>query len=356
MMMKARLRRGKMGKYNKIEEYVYNTGTGFQKNIEEEIRYNENDISEILITVDENEEGERIDLFLSKKTGITRTRIQQLIKDEMITVNGKKSKSSYKVKKNDSIEVEMPEICKIELKPENIDINIIYEDEDMAVINKQAGLVVHPAHGHFSGTLVNAVMYHIKDLSGINGELRPGIVHRLDKDTSGLMIIAKNDRAHTELTKMFQNKEVNKTYIAILKGKVNERNGKIVTYMGRDRNDRKKMAVIEGNRGKLAITKFKVLSRNERYSLVEVNIETGRTHQIRVHMKHLGYPILGDSVYGRADSEDRQMLHAYKLEFLHPVNKKPIKLIGEIPEDMMKALEKTKLYDIIGENEDGNDE
>ena len=288
---------------------------------------------------------ERIDVFLSKETELTRTRIQQLIKDGMITVNGKKIKSSYKLEEEDKIEIIIPKIQEMELKPENISINIIYEDKDIAVINKQPGLVVHPAHGHFSGTLVNAIMYHIKDLSGINGELRPGIVHRLDKDTSGLLIIAKNDKAHTELTKMFQNKEIEKTYIAILKGKLNKKNGKIVTQIGRDNNDRKKMRVIEDKiKGKLAITNYEVILQNDLFSLVEVKIETGRTHQIRVHMKYLGYPILGDSTYGRPDSEKRQMLHAYKLSFLHPVTKKMMNFIGEIPEDMLESLKKTKLY------------
>ena len=263
----------------------------------------------------------------------------------MITVNGKKIKSSYKLEEEDKIEIIIPKIQEMELKPENISINIIYEDKDIAVINKQPGLVVHPAHGHFSGTLVNAIMYHIKDLSGINGELRPGIVHRLDKDTSGLLIIAKNDKAHTELTKMFQNKEIKKTYIAILKGKLNKKNGKIVTQIGRDNNDRKKMRVIEDKiKGKLAITNYEVILQNDLFSLVEVKIETGRTHQIRVHMKYLGYPILGDSTYGRPDSEKRQMLHAYKLSFLHPVTKKMMNFIGEIPEDMLESLKKTKLY------------
>ena len=171
----------------------------------------------MIIIVTENETGERIDSFLPKMTQLTRTRIQQLIREGMITVNGKNTKSSYRIEKDNKIEIEFPEIKETELKAENIDINIIYEDEDIAIINKQAGLVVHPAHGHFSGTLVNAIMFHIEDLSGINGELRPGIVHRLDKDTSGLLIIAKNDKAHIELTRMSQNKEVNKTYIAILK-------------------------------------------------------------------------------------------------------------------------------------------
>ena len=300
--------------------------------------------SKLIIDVPDEETGERIDSFLSGKTDFTRTRIQQLIKDRNITVNGKPTKSSYKIEENDEIIIEVPEVETTEIKPENIKIDIVYEDSDIAVINKQAGLVVHPAHGHYSGTLVNAILYHIKDLSGINGEIRPGIVHRLDKDTSGLIVIAKNDKVHTALTEMFQEKKIRKTYLAILKGKLNKSEGKIVTQIGRDKNDRKKMTVIDdATKGKNAITNYRVISQNNLFTLVKVNIETGRTHQIRVHMRYLGYPILGDSVYGRKDNEKRQMLHAYKLEFIHPVTGRQMEFIGEIPEDFQKALKKSDL-------------
>ena len=309
-------------------------------NGEEKIRME----SKLIIDVSDEETGERIDSFLSGKTEFTRTRIQQLIKDKNITVNGKATKSSYKIEENDEIVIEVPEAETTEIKPENIKIDIVYEDSDIAVINKQAGLVVHPAHGHYSGTLVNAILYHIKDLSGINGEIRPGIVHRLDKDTSGLIVIAKNDKVHTALTEMFQEKKIRKTYLAILKGKLNKTEGKVVTQIGRDKNDRKKMTVIDDiTKGKTAITNYKVVSQNNLFTLVKVNIETGRTHQIRVHMRHLGYPILGDSVYGRKDNEKRQMLHAYKLEFLHPVTGHQMEFTGEIPEDFQKALKKSDL-------------
>ena len=309
-------------------------------NGEEKIRME----SKLIIDVSDEETGERIDSFLSGKTEFTRTRIQQLIKDRNITVNGKPTKSSYKIEENDEIIIEVPEVETTEIKPENIKIDIVYEDSDIAVINKQAGLVVHPAHGHYSGTLVNAILYHIKDLSGINGEIRPGIVHRLDKDTSGLIVIAKNDKVHTALTEMFQEKKIRKTYLAILKGKLNKSEGKIVTQIGRDKNDRKKMTVIDDiTKGKNAITNYKVVSQNNLFTLVKVNIETGRTHQIRVHMRYLGYPILGDSVYGRKDNEKRQMLHAYKLEFIHPVTGRQMEFIGEIPEDFQKALKKSDL-------------
>ena len=309
-------------------------------NGEEKIRME----SKLIIDVSDEETGERIDSFLSGKTEFTRTRIQQLIKDRNITVNGKPTKSSYKIEENDEIIIEVPEVETTEIKPENIKIDIVYEDSDIAVINKQAGLVVHPAHGHYSGTLVNAILYHIKDLSGINGEIRPGIVHRLDKDTSGLIVIAKNDKVHTALTEMFQEKKIRKTYLAILKGKLNKSEGKIVTQIGRDKNDRKKMTVIDdATKGKNAITNYRVISQNNLFTLVKINIETGRTHQIRVHMRHLGYPILGDSVYGRKDNEKRQMLHAYKLEFIHPVTGRQMEFIGEIPEDFQKALKKSDL-------------
>ena len=309
-------------------------------NGEEKIRME----SKLIIDVSDEETGERIDSFLSGKTEFTRTRIQQLIKDRNITVNGKPTKSSYKIEENDEIIIEVPEVETTEIKPENIKIDIVYEDSDIAVINKQAGLVVHPAHGHYSGTLVNAILYHIKDLSGINGEIRPGIVHRLDKDTSGLIVIAKNDKVHTALTEMFQEKKIRKTYLAILKGKLNKSEGKIVTQIGRDKNDRKKMTVIDdATKGKNAITNYRVISQNNLFTLVKVNIETGRTHQIRVHMRYLGYPILGDSVYGRKDNEKRQMLHAYRLEFLHPVTGRQMEFIGEIPEDFQKALKKSDL-------------
>ncbi len=297
-----------------------------------------------IIKVEEKISGERIDSYLAKRLELTRTRVQELIKEEQIKVNYKKIKSSYKIEENDEIEVIIPEIQEVEIIPEDIKIDIIFEDKDIAVINKQAGLVVHPAQGHYSGTLVNAILYHIKDLSGINGEMRPGIVHRLDKDTSGLIIIAKNDKAHLELTNMFQNKEIKKTYLAIVKGKLNKKKGRIATQIGRDRNDRKKMAVLDSlTQGKNAITNFRVIDQNEKFSLLKVDIETGRTHQIRVHMKYMGYPILGDAVYGRPDSEKRQMLHAYKLEFLHPITKEKMEIIAELPDDFKKALIKNNL-------------
>ena len=201
-----------------------------ENEFEDEIDVENSENEENIVVLNE-EAGSRIDKFLSERLELTRTRIQQLIKDENILVNEKKTKPAYKIEENDTIKVVIPELETVEIKPENIDIEIIYEDNDLAVINKKAGIVVHPANGHYSGTLVNAILYHIKDLSGINGEIRPGIVHRLDKDTSGLLIIAKNDKAHLKLSQMFHDKTVKKTYLAILKGKLNQKSGRIVTQI-----------------------------------------------------------------------------------------------------------------------------
>ncbi len=296
------------------------------------------------LILEADETGKRLDAYLAENTELTRTRIQQLIKEENIKVNDKKTKSSYKIEAGDTIEVFIPEKKEIDLVPQNISINILYEDNDIAVIDKKAGLVIHPSYGHESGTLVNAIMFHINDLSGINGEIRPGIVHRLDKDTSGLIIIAKNDKAHNKLSEMFKNKEINKTYLAIVKGSLGKDTGRLETQMGRDLKDRKKMSVLKTG-GKTAITNYEVLDKNDKFSLVRVNIETGRTHQIRVHMKYLGYPILGDSVYGKeSKSVKRQMLHAYKLEFMHPVTGKEMIIKSEIPKDFSEVLERIKLH------------
>ena len=295
------------------------------------------------IIISNEKSGTRIDKFLAEEFDLTRTRIQNLIKDENILVNGKKTKASYKIEENDEIEMEIPKLEEIEIKPENIEINIVYEDEDLAIINKNAGMVVHPAHGHNSGTLVNAIMYHIKDLSGINGKIRPGIVHRLDKDTSGLIIIAKNDKSHLKLSNMFSTKEIKKTYLTIVKGKINKKSGRIVTNIGRNKLDRKKMAVVDATNGKNAITNFEVLAQNEKFSFVKVNIETGRTHQIRVHMKSINHVILGDSVYGTEDKNvKRQMLHAYKLEFLNPLDNKEYVFKGKLFNDFIEVAKKLK--------------
>ena len=293
-----------------------------------------------IFVVEEEDKGTRLDQYLVKQLDLTRTRVQNLIKENNIKVNNEKTKVAYKIEPNDSVRVYIPEVVEKDIEAEDIKLDIVYQDGDIAIINKYSGMVVHPAHGHYSGTLVNAILFQIKDLSGINGEMRPGIVHRLDKDTSGLIIVAKNDKAHTKLTEMFKNKEIKKTYLAIVKGKVSKETGRIETNIGREEKDRKKMSVSrDEKKGKLAITTYKVIDSNERYSLLDVNIETGRTHQIRVHMKHIGYPILGDIVYGRPDNKImRQMLHAYKLEFKHPITSEEMVLEAQLPKDFVEAL------------------
>ena len=293
-----------------------------------------------IFVVEEEDKGTRLDQYLVKQLDLTRTRVQNLIKENNIKVNNEKTKVAYKIEPNDSVRVYIPEVVEKDIEAEDIKLDIVYQDGDIAIINKYSGMVVHPAHGHYSGTLVNAILFQIKDLSGINGEMRPGIVHRLDKDTSGLIIVAKNDKAHTKLTEMFKNKKIKKTYLAIVKGKVSKETGRIETNIRRDEKDRKKMSVSrDEKKGKLAITTYKVIDSNERYSLLDVNIETGRTHQIRVHMKHIGYPILGDIVYGRPDNKImRQMLHAYKLEFKHPITSEEMVLEAQLPKDFVEAL------------------
>ena len=291
------------------------------------------------------DKGKRLDAFLDEKIeDMTRSYIKKLIDDGDITIVGKnRVKSGNKLKGNEKVEVKIPEDELLNVEAENIPIDIVYEDEHMVIINKEPDVVVHPAPGNYTGTLVNAVMYHIKDLSTINGVIRPGIVHRLDKDTSGLIIIAKNDKAHLKLTDMFKDKTIDKTYVCICKGNFKESSGRIENIIGRNPKDRKKMAVVEKN-GKPAISNYRVIQEVEGFSLVEVGIETGRTHQIRVHMKGLNHPVLGDEVYGNHSKyAKRQMLHAYKLEFNHPVTGKKLVVRGEVPEDFQKTARNLKL-------------
>ncbi len=297
------------------------------------------------IIVDEANVGVRVDIFIAQYLDLTRTRVQSLIKSNDIKINRDKTKASYKLELGDKIEVTIHEAVEQDIEPQDIKLDIVYEDEHIAIVNKKAGMVVHPSHGHDKGTLVNAILFQIKDLSGINGELRPGIVHRLDKDTSGLIIVAKNDKSHNILSDMFKNKEIKKTYLAIVKGRLSDKEGRIETYIARDVNDRKKMkAYLNDDKGKLAITNYNVIDENEKYSLLEVKIETGRTHQIRVHMKYIGHPIVGDGVYGKASSNvKRQMLHAYNLEFEHPITKEKINVTSELPKDFIGELVRTKL-------------
>ena len=298
------------------------------------------------IKVNDEFEGKRIDVYISSvDTQLSRTMIQKLIEEKNIKVNGKIVKASYKVVSGDEIEMEIPEPKEINLKPQNIPLDVIYEDNDIIVINKPKGMVVHPANGNPDETVVNAVMALCKDsLSGIGGEVRPGIVHRLDKNTSGIMIIAKNDKAHINLSEQLKNHEVKKTYIALVRGIINENEATINMPISRSKNDRKKMAV---NRdGKNAITHFKVLGRyKNKYTLLKVNIETGRTHQIRVHLSHIGHPVIGDDVYSNGKNEwgiSGQCLHAWKIEFKHPITKKKMELEAKIPEYLDRIIKELK--------------
>ena len=295
--------------------------------------------------VSQEEKGKRLDTYIpSVDTDITRTSAQRLIEDGNILVNGKNAKVSYKIQENDKISVEIPEPKQIELKAQNIPIEIIYEDSDIIVVNKPKGMVVHPANGNPDGTLVNVIMAICKySLSGIGGEIRPGIVHRIDKDTSGLLIVAKNDNAHVKMSEQIKNHEVKKTYIALVRGVFKENEATIDMPIGRSTSDRKKMAV--NKNGKNAITHIKVLKRFDKYTLLKVNIETGRTHQIRVHLSHIGYPIVGDYTYSNGKNEFDvigQCLHAQKLEFKHPITQKDMCLEAELPQYFKDILDKLK--------------
>ena len=295
------------------------------------------------IIINEEQQGKRVDGVISAyATELSRNTVQRLIEEEQIKVNGNKIKPSYKTNLNDIIDINIPKAKEIDLKPQNIPLEVLYEDNDIIVINKPKGMVVHPANGNPDGTLVNAIMAKCKDsLSGIGGEIRPGIVHRLDKDTSGAIIVAKNDKAHIKLSDDLKNHKIQKTYIALVRGIIKENEATINMPIGRSKQDRKKMAVDKN--GKEAITHFKVLKRyNEKYTLLEINIETGRTHQIRVHLSHIGYPIIGDDTYSNGKNEwgvIGQCLHAKSLKFKHPITGREMLIEAELPEYFQKILE-----------------
>ena len=287
--------------------------------------------------------GERLDVFLTEQNqDFSRSHVQKLIADGKVMVNGQQRKANFKLTAGDEITLEIPEAVEAEILPEDIPLDILYEDKDIIVINKARGMVVHPAAGVFSGTLVNALMHHCTDLSGINGELRPGIVHRLDKDTSGVMVAAKSDKAHLSLAQQIKDKTAHRIYQAIVYGNIKEEAGIIKGDIGRHPVDRKKMAIVQD--GKSAVTHFKVLERFGEYTLVECALETGRTHQIRVHMTHIGHPLVGDPKYGtngkRKDnfSIQGQALHSMSLELDHPVTGERMSFNTELPEDMQKIL------------------
>lgn len=298
------------------------------------------------IVINKGQAGNRIDKILNDvQVAASRAAIQRLIENGKVLVNDKPTKASYKVQENDIIQIaeEIPQ--EVGLKPQEIPLEVIYEDSDIIVINKTKGMVVHPGNGNLEGTLANAVMARCKgSLSGIGGEIRPGIVHRLDKDTSGIIIVAKNDRAHINLSNQIKNREVKKTYIALVRGIVKENEATINMPIGRSTKDRIKMAVSE--RGKEAITHFKVLERYQGFTLLEVKIDTGRTHQIRVHLAEIGYPVVGDYVYSNGKNPfgvEGQMLHAYRLNFKHPITEKQMEIEAPIPEyfeNIIKELSK----------------
>lgn len=288
--------------------------------------------------------GLRLDSWLSERPEIpSRTFVQHLIELGLVSVNDNKVTKHYQLKLDDQVSVTIPPSREMEVLPENIPLNIIYEDGDMIVLSKPAGKVVHPAHGHHTGTLVNALLAHTKDLSGIGGVKRPGIIHRLDKDTSGLMIVAKNDFSHLALSKALKERAVKRVYLALVHGQVPVDSGVIEIPIGRSEQARKKMAVLQ-RKSREAVTSFRVKKRFAKYTLLELALGTGRTHQIRVHLSFIGHPVVGDQTYGRrkTDSEfglKRQFLHAYRLEFVHPRSGKELKFEDELPEDLQKVLD-----------------
>ncbi|GGI14382.1 RluA family pseudouridine synthase [Gottfriedia solisilvae] len=291
--------------------------------------------------VEEEQHLERIDTFITAQNEEwSRSQVQIWLKEDFVLVNGEKVKRNYKVKQGDEISVSVPDPKPLEIIAENIPLEIYYEDSDVIVVNKPRGMVVHPALGHETGTLVNALMYHCKDLSGINGILRPGIVHRIDKDTSGLLMVAKNDVAHEKLAEQLREKTTVRKYIAIVHGVIQHEEGTIDAPIGRDKSDRQSMTVTEEN-AKEAVTHFKVLERFEEFTLVECQLETGRTHQIRVHMKYIGFPLAGDPKYGprKTIDIDGQALHAAVLGFKHPRTGEYMEFSSPIPKVMEDVLE-----------------
>lgn len=297
------------------------------------------------IIITENEAGMRADVALAALLEITRSNMQRLLEEGRAVKGGKVLKSNYKVKLGDEVIVELPEPQPLDVQPENIPLDIIYEDEDVVVVNKARGMVVHPAAGNYTGTLVNALLYHCHNLSGINGVIRPGIVHRLDKDTSGIMICAKNDTAHLSLSEQIQNKTAQRTYLAVVRGNIKNDSGTIETQIARDKNDRKKMAVVtEG--GRQAITEYEVMERFGKYTIVKCRLKTGRTHQIRVHMEYLGYPLVGDPKYSPMKtpfSINGQALHSLTLSFVHPRTHEQMSFEAPLPEDMKKIVTRLRL-------------
>ena len=299
------------------------------------------------ITVLPENEGVRLDTLISQVGEMSRSSAARLIAEGAVTVNGTPKSKNYSAAVGDEIEVETPDVKEVSVEAQNIPIDIVYEDGDIAVINKESGMVVHPANGNPDGTLVNALLYHCKDsLSGINGELRPGIVHRIDKDTSGLLVIAKNDEAHRALAAQLEGHHITREYHALVNGGFRDDSGTVNLPIGRCPRDRKKMAVVSG--GREAITHYEVLERFGKITYIKLNLETGRTHQIRVHMSHNGHPLLGDTVYGGSNTKferehshllNGQCLHAKRLSFTHPRSGEPVSFECPLPDNFSKLLE-----------------
>lgn len=289
----------------------------------------------------------RADVFLSENlSGYTRSAVKKLFSGGYVSINGKSAKPSQAVSAGDVVKATLPDAEEYSAKPENIPLDIIYEDGDVAVVNKPQGMTVHAGNGNTEGTLVNALLYRLDSLSGINGVLRPGIVHRIDKDTSGLLVVAKNDKAHLSLSKQIEEKTCRRTYLALLEGVVKRDGGTVTTYIGRDPSDRIKMAVVSPEKGKLAITDYTVLKRyKENFTLCRFDLHTGRTHQIRVHARHLGYPVVGDPVYGikkQRFSLNGQLLHAWRLQFTHPATGEEMCFEAPLPDYFKSVLSKLK--------------
>lgn len=303
----------------------------FEENIQEEFEFQI-----------EQKSG-RVDKYLTTELeNMSRSKVQNLIADGYVFVNGETIKANYKLEAGDKVEVFVPEPEAVDVEAEDIPLDIIYEDKDIVLVNKAQGMVVHPGAGNPNGTLVNALLFHIKDLSGINGEIRPGIVHRLDKDTSGILMVAKNDEAHVNLSEQLQNRTVKRKYWALVHGVLPHEHGTINAPIGRDPKDRQKFTVIKG--GKEAISHFRVLERIQKFSLMEVSLETGRTHQIRVHLNYIDHPVAGDKVYGPKKSLEGngQFLHARMLEFTHPRTGETMSFEAELPALFEETLDRLR--------------
>ncbi|MEK4485041.1 RluA family pseudouridine synthase [Psychrobacillus sp. FSL H8-0484] len=308
-------------------------------------------MEELTFVIEKEQEKERIDKAIATfETEWSRTQIQNFIKDGYVLVNNEAPKTNYKVKAGDVIVVSPPEAIPLDIVAENLNLDIVYEDEDVVVVYKPRGMVVHPAPGHTSGTLVNGLMYQIKDLSGINGVLRPGIVHRIDKDTTGLLMVAKNDVAHVSLVDQLVKKTVTRKYTALVHGHIAHDKGTIDAPIGRDKKERQSMAVVDN--GKHAVTHFRVLERFNKFTLVECQLETGRTHQIRVHMKYIGYPLAGDPKYGpkKTINFDGQVLHAGVLGFIQPKTGEYLEFSSPLPEDFTNLIQDLKKQSLINED------